>query len=271
MARPDDFSQQILWAEESKPENRNAGMIYIEHDQALGEGALLIRWSTPRPILQTVVRKLLAVPLYCGTFVLTDQAERAAVPCICVAAHDLKSGVGILLTRGDPQPQHLQFVISLGELHRTIGARAAAAARREVNLAFATQSPTPEGDSSHKMEQYWTFRSSSSGELCRAIRSGESLAKQSNMKKNTSFTSAPLGPVAVTNELLSRIRQAHSRLHRAYEELKRRRLEMGKGLGIEKAALPGEAVALPVRSPRAKTSDETRNPESPNKTQGTGS
>jgi hypothetical protein len=32
--------------------------------------------------------------------------------------------------------------------------------------------------------------------------------------------------VAITNDLLSKIRQAHSRLHRAYEELKHRRREL---------------------------------------------
>ena len=139
-------AEKAQWLQPANPKrrriqtkNREAGMIYIEHDETLAEGALLIRWSTPRPILQIVVRKLLAAPLYSGTFVLSDHGESVAVPCICVASDDLKSGVGILLTQGDPQLQHMRLAISLGELHGSINARAAAAARRELELALANQ------------------------------------------------------------------------------------------------------------------------------------
>jgi hypothetical protein len=111
-------------------------MIYIEHRQGLDKNTLLIRWSTSRPILQLPTRCLLAVPLFSGTFSLSDRGENTTVPCVCIADENLHCGVGLLLTRGTPQLEDLKMVIVVGELHGKLSAQQADAARKELDLAF---------------------------------------------------------------------------------------------------------------------------------------
>ena len=62
--------------------------------------------------------------------------------------------MGILLAQGDPRFKRVQRVISLGELHGSINGRAAAAARRELELALASQGDELKGWLAVKMEQH---------------------------------------------------------------------------------------------------------------------
>lgn len=114
-------------------------MIHIEHHRILGKEALSIRWNTNRPILQLPIRRLTAVPLYSGDFTLADRGESNTVPCLAILSEDMKSGVGILVTKGDPNNEHLRLALVLGELHNRITSVEADAARRELDRAHPVQ------------------------------------------------------------------------------------------------------------------------------------
>src|ERR1035437_1434440 len=113
-------------------------LLYIEHRQSLGKNMLLIRWSTSQPIIQGHTRRLLAVPLFSGTFTLSDRSESTTVACVCIADETLRSGVGLLLTRGAPQMEDIKMLIVIGELHGRISAQEADAAIRARGQRYSS-------------------------------------------------------------------------------------------------------------------------------------
>jgi hypothetical protein len=78
------------------------------------------------------------------------------------------------------------------------------------------------------------------------------------MQKNARSPSGSLPPAAITNDLLSKIRQAHSRLHRAYEKLKHRRRELTDDKARTKTAGAANVAPLASFQPRQAHTKNTR-------------